>query len=153
MYLVDVNGSVFYAYKPSTELVDSHVHTIVGVTYNNYLYPIECENASIRASIIQRFIRTGEFVNQKSNVDLCNRKLAHVPDEKEAPRKKGPGRPSVDAVWKAKMVNRSIEPLLDPAMEYLLEPENAHKYICFTCPNINDVYDFWCATTACARAL
>jgi len=140
VYLVDVNGSVFYAYRPSTETVNSHVNAIVGVTYNNHLYPIECENTSIRASIIQRFIRTGEFANQKSNVDLCNRKRhVHAP---EPPKKKGPGRPSFDEVWKAKMVNSAIEPLLDPSMEDLLEPENANKYICFTCPNINDVYDF-----------
>ena len=121
VYLVDVNGSVFYAYRPSTELVDSHVHAIVEVTFNGHLYPIECENHSIRASIIQRFIRTGDFVNQKGNVDLCNRKR-YRDKEDSVPKKRGPGRPSVDDAWKSRMVNRAIEPLLDPSMEALLEP-------------------------------
>ena len=144
VYLVDVNGSVFYAYTPHTDRPDNHVHAIVGVTYNNHLYPIECENKSIRASIIQRFIRTGEFANQKSSVDLCNRKRRRVEDSEkdEPPKKRGAGRPTVNDVWRAQMLNKAIDPLLDPSEADLLDPENAYKYICYTKPNINDVYDF-----------
>ena len=68
---------------------------------------------------------------KKSSVDLCNRKRRRVEDSEkdEAPKKRGAGRPTVDDVWKAQMINKAIEPLLDPSEADLLDPENAYKYI------------------------
>ena len=68
LYMLDVNGSVYFASRPDNRSRATHA-SIIGVTYNGHFYPIAKCNQSLRKSIAHRLeAAVGRFKNQLASV-------------------------------------------------------------------------------------
>ena len=128
MYLVDVNGSVFFSVKHEKNGGQSNWASVIGVMFDGHLYPVPRGELSLRRSLVHRLA-------------TCSRRIGQTPAVAVAivEKKWAEG-------WRARflqtLTNKAEDPILDPELDDLLKPELAHKYICYTRGRLNAVYDF-----------
>ena len=128
MYLVDINGSVFFSVKHEKNGGQSNWASVIGVMFNGHLYPVPRGELSLRRSLVHR-------------LEACSRRIHQAPAVVAAvvEKKWAEG-------WRTRflqtLTNKPEDPVLDPALDDLLTDGLAHKYICYTRGRLNVVYDF-----------
>lgn len=106
LYLLDLNGKLYFSYTPDSGGTRPMYASILGVTYNNHFYAVDLQNTSLRQSLVQRV----KFVPSKMSNPLPMVDSGCF----VVPKKSHRGRKSTDELFLKAMENAPKNPVLDP---------------------------------------